>query len=217
MRFAILLAVGLIPLSSGTAMAQWYGGSANVGYHASTVAEGRGNAISSVTRAKGQYQIDKSQSRINDAQAESMEMQNRVTATNDYFERREINRKNRFGDYAQKKEKNTQERMFKYGKEGRPTRLTSKELDPITGQITWPIALEAPNFKDYRNTIDGEFVKRAESHSRFSYDGYQAVTKSIDGMQTKLRSEVSKIQPMNWTSANDFVKRLTAEARYASS
>ena len=159
-----LLAVLVVfcPMTAREASAQWFGGFANQGYHASTVAEGEGNAISAVTRSKGQYAIDQSKARINNAQADAMVMQNRKQMASDYFETRSVNQQNRFGDYAERKKKHTQEALFRYGEEGRPTRLTSSELDPVTGQITWPIVLENPVFSDYTKPIDEAFVSRAE-------------------------------------------------------
>ena len=85
------------------ASAQWFGGFGNMGYHASTVAEGEGNAISAVTRSKGQYQLDTSQARINNAQANAMVMQNRKQLAKDYFETQNINKQNRFGIMRRKK------------------------------------------------------------------------------------------------------------------
>ena len=110
-----LLAVLVVfcPMTAREASAQWFGGMANMGYHASTVAEGEGNAISAVTRSKGQFLIDRSQARINNAQADAMVMQNRVQMTKDYFETRSINQQNRFGDYAERKKKHEEERLFK--------------------------------------------------------------------------------------------------------
>ena len=145
----------LLPID---ASAQWFGGFGNMGYHASTVAEGEGNAISAVTRSRGQYQLDVSQARINNAQANAMDMQNRKQLATDYFETQNINKQNRFGDYAEKKKQHEKDALFQYGSEGRPTRLTSSELDPVTGQITWPIALEAPAFVQFTKPIDEAFV-----------------------------------------------------------
>ena len=71
---------------------QWFGGFAQNGYHASTVAEGEGNAISAVTCSKGQFLIDKSQPRINNAQADAMVMQNRKQLASDYHRRLRLER-----------------------------------------------------------------------------------------------------------------------------
>ncbi len=217
MKCGTILAVGVVLLMAVDARAQMWGvgggmGS-NLGYHASTVAEGEGNAMSSVTRSKGQYQLDQSQARINRAQARTLEIQNRVDLAKSYFEARSINKQARFGDYAEKRKKN----LARYGQEGRPTRLTSTELDPVTGQITWPIALEAPTFAPYTKPIDEAFVKRAETKARFSYDTYQNVTKECKDINTELRSQVNTINAEDWTQAKSFVDRLRREIKAAAS
>ncbi len=104
-----------------------------------------------------------------------MDMQNRKQLATDYFETQNINKQNRFGDYAEKKKQHEKDALFQYGSEGRPTRLTSSELDPVTGQITWPIALEAPAFAQFTKPIDEAFVKRAETKSRLSYQSSSEV------------------------------------------
>ncbi|HJN65549.1 MAG TPA: hypothetical protein QF761_05055 [Pirellulales bacterium] len=217
MKCGTILAVGVVLLMAVDARAQMWGvgggmGS-DMGYHASTVAEGEGNAMSSVTRSKGQYQLDQSQARINRAQARTLEIQNRVDLAKSYFEARSINKQARFGDYAEKRKKN----LARYGQEDLPTRLTSTELDPVTGQITWPIALEAPTFTPYTKPIDEAFVKRAETKARFSYDTYQNVTKDCKDINTELRSQVNTINAEDWTQAKSFVDRLRREIKAAAS
>ena len=214
-----LLAVLVVfcPMTAREASAQWFGGMANMGYHASTVAEGEGNAISAVTRSKGQFLIDQSQARINNAQADAMVMQNRKQMASDYFETRAVNQQNRFGDYAERKKKHTQEALFRYGEEGRPTRLTSSELDPVTGQITWPIVLENPVFSQYTKPIDNAFVTRAEKNSRFSFDTYQQVNKDCKGIETELRTQMKDIGTQGYATGIEFMKRLKREVRAAAS
>jgi hypothetical protein len=221
MRCVAVLSAGVVLLTTVDAKAQFgvgmgFGGS-NMGYHASTVAEGEGNAMSSVTRSRGQYQLDRSQARINNAQADAQVMQNRKQLAADYFETRSINKKARFGDYDERKKINTQNNLFRYGQEGRPTRLTSSELDPVTGQITWPISLEAPSFFQYTQPIDEAFVKRAETRARFSYKIYQSVKKDCSGLEDQLQSQVRSMDPQDWTQAKGFVKRLKREVRDAAS
>ena len=199
------------------AAAQWFGGSSNMGYHASTVAEGQGNAISAVTRSKGQYQLDTSKARINNAQANAMDMQNRKQLSKDYFETQNVNKQDRFGDYADRKKQHEKDALFQYGSEGRPTRLTSSELDPVTGQVTWPIVLEAPAFSQYTKPIDEAFVTRAETKSRFNYKTYKQVNKDCDGIDDELRSQMKEIGTNDYATAKGFVKRLKREVRNAAS
>ena len=217
MKCGTILAVVVVLLMVEDAKAQAYavggGMGSNIGYHASTVAEGEGNAMSSVTRSRGQYQLDQSQARINRAQARTLEIQNRVDLAKSYFEARSINKQARFGDYSEKRKAN----LARYGQEGLPTRLTSSELDPVTGQITWPIALEAPAFAPYTKPIDEAFVKRAETKARFSYDTYQQVTKECKALDTELGSQVNTIGAQDWTQAKSFVDRLRREVRDAAS
>jgi len=195
--------------------AQWFGGFGNMGYHASTVAEGEGNAISAVTRSKGQYQLDASQARINNAQADAIVMQNRKQLAKDYFETQALNRQARFGDYAERKKKHTQEALFQHGYEGRPTRLTSMELDPVTGEISWPIDLQSNYFKKYVQEIDGAFVSRAASKIKFSYTVYKEANKNVKGIQKELKLRMKEIGTNAYANSLQFIKRLSKEIKVA--
>ena len=216
-RWVFSIAFAACLMVAADAYGQWFGGFAQNGYHASTVAEGEGNAISAVTRSKGQYQLDTSQARINNAQANAMDMQNRKQLSKDYFETQNVNKQNRFADYADRKKQHEKDALFQYGSEGRPTRLTSSELDPVTGQVTWPIALEAPAFSQYTKPIDEAFITRAETKSRFNYKTYQQVNKNCDGIEDELRSQMKEIGTNDYATARGFVKRLKREVRNAAS
>lgn len=194
---------------------QWFGGFANMGYHASTVAEGQGNAISAVTRAKGQYQLDLSKARINNEQANAMAMENRKQLAKDYFETQAINKQARFGDYAERKQKHTQEAYLRYGSEGRPTRLNSSQLDPVTGEISWPVYLQADYFKKYTTKIDDAFVSRAETRTKFDFNTYQQVEKNVKGMKKELSSRMKEIGTNGYATSLQFVKKLNKEIKFA--
>ena len=170
-----------------------------------------------MTRSKGQYQLDTSKARINNAQANAMDMQNRKQLSKDYLETQNVNKQDRFGDYADRKKQHEKDALFQYGSEGRPTRLTSSELDPVTGQVTWPIVLEAPAFSQYTKPIDEAFVTRAETKSRFNYKTYKQVNKDCDGIDDELRSQMKEIGTNDYATAKGFVKRLKREVRNAAS
>ena len=95
--------------------------------------------------------------------------------------------------------------------------MTSSELDPVTGQIRWPIALEAPAFTGYTKPIDEAFVTRAETKSRFSYNTYQQVTKDCEGIEDELKTQMKEMGTQDYAQAKGFVKRLKREVRDAAS
>ena len=87
----------------------------------------------------------------------------------------------------------------------------------MTGQITWPIGLEAPAFAQFTTPIGKAFVDRAQTKSRFSYQTYQEVNKNCDGMEKELRVQLKEMGTNDYATARGFVKRLKREVRYAAS
>ncbi|MDH3716780.1 MAG: hypothetical protein OES79_01540 [Planctomycetota bacterium] len=166
-----------IVVTAATASAQRrvrveYGGS-----RAATVGESHARGLSEVVRARGQRELDSAQARIGRAEARSRELDNRLKATQTYFEMRNINREQRFGTeeerYEQRRRNN--ERRFAAARRADPDELTSDQLDPVTGKITWPFSLMPVRFREYRERLDELFAQRATYGGRISFETYTEI------------------------------------------
>ena len=116
------------------------------GYSGGGTAAGNAmNGMASVISAKGDYNLSTSAAAINMTQAQKNEIQNRQLYTNTYFEMRATNKA------AREKEAGpppTMEQIARMARQGVPKPLNPTQVDPVTGQINWPSALQDDSFQD---------------------------------------------------------------------
>ena len=103
--------------------------------------------------------------------------------------------------------------MIRYGQEGRPTRLTSKELDPLTGAITWPLFLQGPEYAQPRQTIDAVMHTLALQDGVLNLEQFQAITSAINEMSSILGSRIREKNSTDFINMRNFLNRLDYEVR----
>jgi len=145
-----------------------------------TAGESYARGWADVVRAQGQYNLMTSQAMINATTARRQELENNLRQTEVFFERRELNRQRRFGDYPERAARNSeraardaQRMLIRYGQEGRPRRLTARELDPLTGKITWPLFLQGPDYAEQRKIVDAIMHTRAQQEDVINLERVQ--------------------------------------------
>jgi hypothetical protein len=191
---------------------------------ASTVGESQARGIADVVRSQGEYNLLTSQARVNDATARRQELENNLRQTEVFFERRALNHQQRFGDYPERAARNAQRaaeqaqlqaqrNMIRYGQAGRPRRLTSRELDPITGRITWSLFLQAPEYAEPRQTVDAVMQTRALQHGILTVEEFEAAMDAIDQMRSILQGRIREKRSMDFINTTNFLDRLTYEIR----
>jgi hypothetical protein len=119
--------------------------------HSSTVAEGYLRGAADFTRAAGYFNYWTSEALKNIQAARSMYLDNRVKATQVYFQMREMNRQYRA---AERGPRPTPEDHARYAKMGAPQPLPAELIDPFTGKIYWPGVLNDEYFADYRARLN---------------------------------------------------------------
>ena len=191
--------------------------SVNVGWgnnRASTVAESRARGLSDVIRSRGQYEMDSAQGRISRAEARSMELDNRMKATQTYFERRNYNREQRFGTPEEKYEKKraNQERYASYVRRANPNKLSSKQLDPLTGKITWLPTLMSDDYQDGRDKLDKLFAMRARNDGKISGAVYEQIGDASKEMLKVLRDHSEELKANEYVAAKRFLNALVHTA-----
>ncbi len=128
--------------------------------------------------------MDSAQAAISRTEARSRELDNRMKATETYFQRRNYNREQRFGTPEEKYEKKraNQERFASYARRANPDTLTDKQLDPLTGEIKWLPALMPPVFEQYRDQLNDLFAQRAIHSGQISDELYQQIKDTTDDL-----------------------------------
>ena len=191
-----------------------YVGGGGYGYgwwgHSSTIAEGYGRGLANVIRAKGDYNLATSAAAVNFSEARRREIENDKLWTQTYFEMREINRQQR--DAEIKRQRGTPEDLVRLAQAGKPTLLSNRELDAVTGQIRWPILLTAADFVQQRAVLEKTFAARAY-HGVLGAEDFLTAVRTIDQMSAALADRIASVPPQAYMNARTFLRSLAYEAR----
>jgi hypothetical protein len=204
-RFSALSVVVLVLFAAHTAQAQYrrgYGGG-----RASTAAQAYAYGMSSVIQAEGAYNLMTAQAAVAAQQAQAQYLQNRLAATQTYFEMRQMNKQYRDQERAKPM---SSEALSHYYEQTKPKRMAASQLDPVTGQINWPTPLQNEAYASYREDLNSLYKLRAE-HKDFSFNN---VRLAAEGMQTEFRKHLDEFSPQEFENSNRFIEALAGEAHY---
>jgi hypothetical protein len=195
--------------------APFYGGGFG-GYGYNTMGAGSTPAGSYMTgmanaiRAQGEYNLNTSAATINLEEAQKRDIENRTRWTNAYFEMRRIN-----DAYTHPPKPATPPTTWaRMAHEALPPRLSSSMLDPVSGQIAWPAALQVDAFKSDRDVLDSLFSQRATSQGAIGVDGHAKIRKTVDDALAKLKEHIRDFDTRNYLDARNFLTSLAYEANF---
>ncbi|HTQ39577.1 MAG TPA: hypothetical protein VMJ32_11140 [Pirellulales bacterium] len=180
------------------------------GNSASTVGQSYAMGMADLVRAAGDRNLNNSQASINYEQAASMDMDNQIKNEKTYFEMRKMNTSYR---KAEQSPGLTSEDSWRYAQMFAPKRLTSTQLDPVTGQIYWPIFFQDPRYKKYCDQLNNLFVQRETSHGGIGYDTYMQIQKATDALKDEVKKNINMYQPSDYITMKNFVDSLAYEAK----
>ncbi len=164
--------------------------------------------MADLVQAAGQANLSNSEAAKNYEQASSMNLDNQLKGTQTYFEMRKIYRKaedSRFKGL-------TTEDSWRVAQENTPRRLRSTELDPVTGQIYWPLMFQDPNYQAYRDQLNKLFVQRESSHGGIGYDNYVQIQQATKALLAELNKNIGKYSPDDFIRMKNFVESLSYES-----
>jgi hypothetical protein len=192
----------LVPI---VAVGQWF-----APYGASTAAESYQRGFADVVRSTGQANLMDSMAAQNYEQARSMDIQNRVQWTQSYYQMRQENRAYRA---AKQGPRMTPEQIARFARVGMPDRLTYTQLDPITGQLNWPIILREKQYDPERRELDKLFEQRAAASS-LAPNLYRDVQRYTGDLLTALKKNIKEYQSNDWIAAKKFVENLAFDVKF---
>jgi hypothetical protein len=166
------------------------------------------NGMASVISAKGDYNLSTSAAAVNLTEAQKNEIQNRQQWTNTYFDMRQTNRA---ATAAERGPPPTMEQIARMARDGIPKPLTPSQVDPVTGRITWPGALQQNTFRPNRSEVDGLFATRAR-YGGLGYSDQMKARQAVDAMFEELKSQVQQIPPMDYVACRGFLQSLSYAA-----
>ena len=197
--------VGLILLACSPASAQYWGGGWGGGYHSSTLEEGVQRGFADVVRSQGMANLMNSEALINVEDARKKYLDNRMTATQTYFEMR------RYNQEARRAERSTplsNEQYVRLARAQAPARLSVSQLDPFTGKITWPTALQREKYVKLRSEIDTLFQARAAGTVLADDEIGTATSQFLEA----LKADIASFRQTEYIAARNFLTSLAFEA-----
>ena len=181
----------------------WGGG----GYHhSSTEAEGAARGFADVVRSAGAANLMNSEAAKNYEDARKKYIENRLQATETFFEMRRVNTESRA---AQRPRPLSTEQYVRLARQQAPSRLSVSQFDPLSGTISWPGILRDAQFKTERETIEKLFVERARGVATNSLE----IDEAIRALSDRLRPEAQSANANDFIQARKFVESLAHEAR----
>lgn len=207
-----------IRAGAGVAASRWYRpaggyyGPAGYGY-SSTPVEGARRGQADVIRARGEAAESVSRASINIQEAKSKYIDNAAKWTETYWQRKRLGQAEIASDFARKRERTN--RYLANKKSGAPPRLSPSQLDPTTGKLYWPEALLADEFTRNRKKLEELFLLR--THTSSTTDLAREVHTTARSMQSRLKSNIRKMQPHEYIAARKFLESLAYEGRFPTS
>jgi hypothetical protein len=173
-----------------------------------TVGESYARGIADIIRSRGRFNLDTSLSAINWQTARGMAQENWLGGIDAYFQGRMAN--NRYREIL-RGPRLTLDGYLRLAQVDRPRRLTSSELDPITGRILWPIVLQLNSFASLRDKLEVLFAERAEGGG-VNAEAYLLMNRLSRSLHEELKAHIYDIPAEDYVAARNFIESLAYEA-----
>jgi hypothetical protein len=158
------------------------------------------------TRSVGAANLMNSQAASNWEDTRTKNIQNRVYSTEAYFDMRRINREARAAESGPRP---TQEDMARYARARMPGTLSVSELDPVSGQIHWPMVLQEQAYQGDRETLDRAAAALARQ-GHLNAEQRNEVRRLVQSMQSDLKQNIDQHSPMDYINAKKFLEKMEA-------
>jgi hypothetical protein len=209
MRITILtltFAIGLL----GTAAAQ-EGASYNFGApaHSSTVEEGAARGFADVVRSRGMARLQTAEAMTKVEDARRAYIENRLAATQAYFDLRRMNAEYRDAARGQPL---SFDQYVRLARQQAPERLSVSQLDPFTGMINWPAVLLDERYKPERLLIEELYAERANEIA----GNKREIQLACENLMELLKADIDRYAQTDYLQARKFLESLKYEVLLAS-
>jgi hypothetical protein len=179
-----------------------YGGIYGTG--ASTAGGSAMNGMANVISAKGNYNLSTSAAAVNMTQAQKNEIQNAQLYTDTYFQMRATNKAAR---QAEAGPPPTIEQLARIAREGAPKPVTTQQVNPMSGQISWPAPLTQDVFKPQREDLE-QIVTKQVKYGGLSFSDQMQARKTIETMFATLKTQITTLPPQEYTASRSFLNSM---------
>lgn len=181
-----------------------YGGMGGWNAGGGTVEGSMMQGMASVISAKGDYNLSTSAAAVNLTQAQKQDIQNRQDATQAYFAMQEVNKAARD---SKRSPRLSQEQLVRIAAQAAPQQISSREVDPVSGRVTWPELLTDERFAAERGTVEGVLAKQA-TYGSLTLTDHETAGQAIEQMSVKLKAVIASVSAQRYMAAKNFLKSL---------
>jgi predicted RNA-binding protein YlxR (DUF448 family) len=170
-----------------------------------------GHAMADIIRSQGMYNMATSRAMVNIQQARGAYLQNQKMWLEVMMQRKRAHQAMRAmeSEAAHARAEHIQEYLA-HKRPDAPPPLTSSQLDPTTGHITWPTVLQSESFSDHRSRIESMFA--AKAHRGLSAEGPSQIQDAVREMQGELRNHIHDFATADYLESRKFLDSLTSSA-----
>ena len=101
----------------------------------------------------------------------------------------------------------TMEQLARIAREGAPRPVTAKEMNPQSGKITWPSALQDKIFVNDREALEQVMEKKAK-YGGLSFSDQMQARETIENMSGALRANIATMPPQEYTTSKSFLNSM---------
>jgi hypothetical protein len=176
-----------------------------------TPAESYAKGLSSIIRAKGEYNLATSAAMINLTEARRRYIENREFWVRMYFLMRLENREFRAQERGPRP---SAEQILRYARMEAPKPLKADMLDRTSGKINWPLALTASEYESDRRQLE-ELFARLGKQGDISMESFLTIRNLTNKMLKQLNGEILDIPSIDYVKAKQFLTSLAYEPQRA--
>lgn len=159
-------------------------------------------------RATGERNLNDSKAMINAQTAKAMMLENKLAYTETFFEMRRMNRAARAIEAGPRP---TMEQLLWRARMQAPRRLSSLELDPLTGDITWPRVLTDEPYTRRCDCIEEQFQLRAKNNGKVNNAQFKIFHDGLVSLTESLQANVGEYRAADYGKAKNFLASLKYE------
>lgn len=208
--FVVLLFSGVNLSLCDHAEARYYRRGGYGGYGgAQTPQSAEANAMANVIRSQGMYNVATSQAMINIEKARGSYLANQEKAMQFYYARKRAVEAEHANEREQEKAKIQRYQEYMAQEAANAPRLNSNQLNPNSGQITWPRALQDSAFSNDRNAAEAYFAARAKQSTTVTDS--KKMHDTVAAMRDELRGRIHDMNPSDYMESRKFLDTLSLE------
>ena len=91
--------------------------------------------------------------------------------------------------------------------QGAPKPLTTRDMDPVSGRLNWPDALQDASFSDQREAARAPVCQMGHVR-RADFTEQKQLRETLNGMYTDIKGQIAQLPPQNYVAAKAFLQSL---------